>query len=242
MKLPNPCAACVAALAAACVAGCASDASQSLEAPPAMIANTPYAGRQVDVRVGRFDDRSSRLRGLFAGGADERPGSDARTTLVAALRKSGRFNVLDRDDRAELHPDAGVPIRKRAVARVANSARYVVTGEVTELGRRDAGDGQPSGSPARGSAWAAYARVTLSVVDPTTSEVVLLSEGEGEYRPSNRDATGLGDAARDAMLNGKALDLAILQAVDRLAAQVESVAPGGGITPEEIRRVSPATR
>jgi curli biogenesis system outer membrane secretion channel CsgG len=221
LKLPSPCAACVAASFAAILAGCATESSRTLDVPPVAIASTPYAGRPVDIAIGRFDNRSNYLRGLFSDGVD-RLGSQARTILVTALQQSGRFNVLDRDNLAEIRQESGFLNRALAV----KGAGYVVTGDVTEFGRKDVGDRQLFGILGRGKTQVAYAKVSLNVVDSRTSEVVLSSQGAGEYSLSNREVIGFGGTAGyDSTLNGKVLDLAIGEAVNRLAERIDELAP-----------------
>jgi curli biogenesis system outer membrane secretion channel CsgG len=69
----------------------------------------------------------------------------------------------------------------------------------------------------------AYAKVTLNIVNPLTSEVVYSVQGGGEYTLSEREILGFGSTASyDATLNGKVLDLAIREAVDRLVAGLDS--------------------
>lgn len=56
-----------------------------------------------------------------------------------------------------------------------------------------------------------------------TSEVVYSAAGAGEYSLSNREVLGFGGTASyDATLNGKVLDLAMREAVDKLVAGVEA--------------------
>jgi curli biogenesis system outer membrane secretion channel CsgG len=55
--------------------------------------------------VGKFDHRSTYLRGLFSDGVD-RLGGQAKTILVAHLQQSGRFDVLDRDNLEETAREA----------------------------------------------------------------------------------------------------------------------------------------
>ena len=69
----------------------------------------------------------------------------------------------------------------------------------------------------------AYAKVTLNVVNTQTSEVVTSASGAGEYALSTREVVGFGGTAGyDATLNGKVLDLAIREAVDKLAQAVQN--------------------
>jgi curli biogenesis system outer membrane secretion channel CsgG len=60
------------------------------------------------------------------------------------------------------------------------------------------------------------------VVDVLTSQVVYSVSGAGEYELSNRELIGFGGTAGyDSTLNGKVLDLAVREAVDRLAEGLE---------------------
>jgi curli biogenesis system outer membrane secretion channel CsgG len=63
-----------------------------------------------------------------------------------------------------------------------------------------------------------------------TSEVVYSVQGAGEYALDNREVLGFGGTAGyDSTLNGKVLDLAIREAVNRLVESVEQGkwVPGG---------------
>ena len=61
------------------------------------------------------------------------------------------------------------------------------------------------------------------MVNVNTSEVVYSVQGAGEYNLSNREVLGFGGTAGyDATLNGKVLDLAIREAVNRLVTGIES--------------------
>jgi curli biogenesis system outer membrane secretion channel CsgG len=69
----------------------------------------------------------------------------------------------------------------------------------------------------------AYAKVNLNVVNVTTSEVVYSTQGAGEYALSDREMLGFGGSSSyDSTLNGKVLDLAIREAVNRLVEAVEA--------------------
>jgi len=74
----------------------------------------------------------------------------------------------------------------------------------------------------RGKTQVAYAKVTLNVVNTTTSEVMYSVQGAGEYALSNREVIGFGGTASyDATLNGKVLDLAIRESVQKLVKGVD---------------------
>ena len=211
-------AACVAALLGVGLAGCATEGFRTLETPAAVPERPAYAGQLVDIAVGKFDNRSSYMRGLFSDGVD-RLGGQAKTILVTSLQQSGRFNVLDRDNLAEARQEAGFLKERQSV----RGAGYLITGDVTEFGRKDVGDQQLFGILGRGKTQVAYAKVSLNVVDSLTSEVVATSQGAGEYSLSNREVIGFGGTAGyDSTLNGKVLDLALQAAVNHLVEQVDA--------------------
>jgi len=206
----------VAVLSAAlfALAGCATESSRSVPVEKVQAASTPYAGVRVPVSVGKFDNRSSFMRGVFSDGVD-RLGSQAKTTLVAHLQQSQRFSVLDRDNMTETGQEA----KLQGTAQTLRGAAYVVTGDISEFGRKEVGDQQLFGLLGRGKSQVAYAKVTLNVVNSLTSEVVFSARGAGEYELSNREVLGFGGiAGYDATLNGKVLDLAMREAVNNLVA------------------------
>jgi curli biogenesis system outer membrane secretion channel CsgG len=167
--------------------------------------------------VGNFDNRSSFGRGIFAEGGD-RLGSQSKTILVSHLQQTNRFNVLDRENMAEARQEAAL----RQAAQAIKGADFLVTGAVSEFGRKEVGDRALFGLLGRGKTQVAYAKVTLNIVNPLTSEVVYSVAGGGEYTLSEREILGFGSTASyDATLNGKVLDLAIREAVDRLVAGLD---------------------
>lgn len=194
--------------------GCATEASRALVVEKTQAASTAYSGTRIPVSVGKFDNRSNFMRGVFSDGVD-RLGSQAKTTLISHLQQSQRFSVLDRDNMAESSQEA----KLQGAAQTIRGASYIVTGDISEFGRKEVGDMQLFGILGRGKKQIAYAKITLNVVNPLTSEVVFSSRGAGEYELSNREVLGFGGTAGyDATLNGKVLDLALREAVDGLVA------------------------
>lgn len=178
----------------------------------------PYAGVRLPVSVGKFDNRSSFMRGVFSDGTD-RLGSQAKTTLIAHLQQSQRFRVLDRDNMSETLQEA----RIRGQNQTLKGADFVVTGDISEFGRKEVGDVQLFGIAGRGKSQVAYAKITLNIVNTSTSEIVFSARGAGEYALSNREVLGFGGTASyDSTLNGKVLDLAMREAVDTLAAGMDA--------------------
>jgi len=205
----------IAMTAAACafgLGGCATESSRTVEVVKVQSAAAPFTGMRVPIAVGKFDNRSSYMRGVFSDGVD-RLGSQAKTTLIAHLQQSQRFAVQDRDNLAESGQEAKI---SGAVQRL-RGASFLVTGDITEFGRKEVGDQQLFGILGRGKSQIAYAKVTLNVIDSVTAEVVYSARGAGEYELSNREVLGFGGTASyDATLNGKVLDLAMREAVNNL--------------------------
>jgi len=207
-----------AMIAAGTLTGCATESSRTVEVQKVASYNTQYNGTRSPISVGKFDNRSSYMSGIFSDGVD-RLGNQSKTILVTDLQQTGRFNVLDRTNMAEIKEEAGI----KGQAQTLKGANYVITGDVTEFGRKEVGDNQLWGILGRGKQQIAYAKVSLNVVNVQTSEVVYSSQGAGEYSLSNREIIGFGGTASyDSTLNGKVLDLAIREAVNNLVNGIES--------------------
>lgn len=197
--------------------GCATESSRTLEVAKVESAATPYKGTRVPVSVGKFDNRSSFMRGIFTDGVD-RLGGQAKTTLISHLQQSQRFNVLERENLSETKQEA----QFKSQAQNIKGADFVVTGDISEFGRKEVGDRQLFGLLGRGKSQIAYAKVTLNIVNTLTSEVVYSARGAGEYSLSDREVVGFGGTSGyDATLNGKVLDLAIREAVNNLVTGLE---------------------
>jgi curli biogenesis system outer membrane secretion channel CsgG len=200
------------------MAGCATESHQGIPVQSVVATGSAYIGPRTPIAVGKFDNRSSFMRGLFSDGVD-RLGSQARTILVTHLQQSKHFNVLDRDNLDETLREASI----KQQAQQLKGADFIVTGDVTEFGRKEVGDQQLFGILGRGKQQVAYAKVSLNVVNSRTSEVVFSVQGAGEYVLSNREVIGFGGTASyDSTLNGKVLDLAIREAVGNLASAMDT--------------------
>lgn len=205
-------------IATVALGGCASESHRSIVPETVQAASKTYVGTKTLIAVGKFDNRSSYMRGLFSDGVD-RLGSQAKTVLMTDLDQTGHFRVLDRDNMSEISQEA--EFKKKA--QNVKGADYVITGDVTEFGRKEVGDTQLFGLLGHGKKQVAYAKVSLNIVDTNTSEVVHSVQGGGEYALSNREIIGFGSSASyDSTLNGKVLDLAIREAVNRLTADMDS--------------------
>ena len=196
------------------------ETSKTIQAPQvtAATAAVKYQGAKLPVSIGKFDNRSSYMRGIFSDNVD-RLGGQAKTILETHLQQTGYFTVLNRDNLSELQQEAGYNKANQAI----KGARYVLTGDVSEFGRKEVGDQQLFGILGRGKEQVAYAKVNLNVVDVTTSEVVHSVQGAGEYALSAREVLGFGSTASyDSTLNGKVLDLAVREAVNNLVLDIQT--------------------
>jgi curli biogenesis system outer membrane secretion channel CsgG len=200
------------------VAGCATESHQAVQVEHTAAAAVPYHGTRNAIAVGKFDNRSTYLRGLFSDGVD-RLGGQAKTILVGHLQETGRFNVMERENMEENAREARLSGKQQAL----KGADFTITGDVVEFGRKESGDAQLFGILGEGKKQVAYSKVTLNVIDVLTSQVVFTASGAGEYALSNREVLGFGGTASyDSTLNGKVLDLAIREAVDNLVQGMES--------------------
>lgn len=200
------------------LAGCAKESSRSVEVAKVASHSTSWQGVRSPVSVGKFDNRSDYMNGIFSDGID-RLGNQSKTILITHLQQTGRFTVLDRANMAEIKTESDISGKNQQL----KGATYVITGDVTEFGRKETGDHALFGILGRGKSQIAYAKVTLNVVNVKTSEVVYSTQGAGEYELSNREIIGFGGTASyDSTLNGKVLDLAIREAVNNLVSGIEN--------------------
>ncbi len=217
MKLKPVFAATALLVALGILAGCATESHRSIEAVKPVSAGTAYSGPKSGLIVGKFDNRSSYLRGMFSDGVD-RLGGQAKTILIGHLQETGRFDVLDRDNLEELAREAKLKGESQAL----QGADVALTGDVTEFGRKETGDQQLFGILGSSKTQVAYSKVTINVVEVRTAKVLYSVQGAGEYALSNREVVGFGGTAGyDSTLNGKVLDLAVREAIDRLVEGLE---------------------
>lgn len=197
---------------------CASESHRTVGSHEVESAQRPYSGPRYPLAIGKFKNTSTYLTGVFASDSDQL-GSQARTILKTHLGQTNRFQLADRDNMEEIGREAQMSGEAQALV----GARFVVTGEVTEFGRKETGDKEVFGVLGRGKQQTAYAKVSVNIVDVKTSLVVYSTQGAGEYSLSNREVLGTGStAAYDSTLNGKVLDLAVVDAVNKLVRGLES--------------------
>ena len=199
------------------LSACATESSQIIESPKVATYQQAYQGTKAPLVVGKFDTRGNLGGGIFSNGNNQLV-SQAKTILMTDLQQTGRFTVLDRTNMEEIHSEA----KYKGIQQSLKGARYIVTGDITEFGRKNVGDQQLFGLLGQGKTQVAYAKVTLNIVDVKTSEIVYSSQGAGEFKMSTREILGTGGyAGYDGTLNGKVLDLAIREAVNNLVNGIE---------------------
>ncbi len=207
-------------LALTLLAGCTATESHQTLTPQTTAAaqSAAYAGERVTLVVGNFQNRSNYLQGVFSSGQDVM-GNQAKTILKTHLQQTNRFSVVDRENMEQLKQEA----QFSGDAQQFKGARIAITGDVTEYGRKNTGDKQLFGILGAGKTQTAYAKVALNVVDVTTSEIIYSTQGAGEYSLSEREVVGFGSTAGyDATLNGKVLNLAIMEAVNNLVRDLQN--------------------
>jgi len=179
---------------------------------------TTYNGPRTTMVVGNFQNRSSYMQGLFSSNIDKL-GNQAKTILKTHLQQTNRFNIVDRQSLQQNEQEA----KFIGVKQNIQGARYTVTGDVTEFGRKVTGDRQLFGIFGAGKKQTAYSKVSLNIVDVLTSQIVYSTQGAGEYAMSNREVLGFGGTASyDATLNGKVLNFAIMEAVNNIVRDIEN--------------------
>jgi len=179
--------------------------------------NTAYEGPRHTLVVDGFRNRSNYQRGIFSDGTD-RLGGQAKTLLMSHLQQTNRFDIVDRDATETLSQEASLGNIQQSI----QGASVAVVGSVSEFGRRNTGDKQLFGIVGAGKTQTAYAKVTLNLIDVRTSKIIYSTQGAGEYNLSNREVIGFGSTAGyDSTLNGKVLDLAITEAINKLVQGLE---------------------
>jgi len=200
------------------ISGCATESHRIVASEKVESYGLAYNGPRTTMVVGNFQNRSSYMQGLFSSDTD-RLGSQAKTILKTHLQQTNRFNIVDRQNLQQNEQEAKFMGAKQNI----HGARYTVTGNVTEFGRKVTGDRQLFGILGSGKNQVAYAKVSLNIVDVLTSQIVYSTQGAGEYALSNREVIGFGGTASyDATLNGKVLNFAIKESVNNIVRDIQN--------------------
>ena len=194
------------------LAGCSAKESHRTLTPEAIPEAVVYRGEPVKVALGEFVNRSTYMNGIFADSGD-RLGAQAGQILTTHISQSPAFVLVDRRNLEALAQEAKFSGRALAVS----GADYLVTGAVTEFGRRETGERTLAGILHKSRTQALYAKVSLSVIDAKSSRVLKSYQGAGEYSLTNKEVLGTGaTAGYDGTLADKVLNLAIIESVQRM--------------------------
>ncbi|MFT5812755.1 MAG: curli biogenesis system outer membrane secretion channel CsgG [Psychroserpens sp.] len=203
---------------AALISGCATQSHQKVTIVPVETNKTVYNGPKSTLVLGEFNNRSNYMQGLFSSNIDKL-GNQGKTILNTHLQQTNRFKVVDRENLANLQKEAVLLGIKQEI----KGARYVISGGITEFGRKVVGDKQLFGILGSGKSQIAYAKVSLNIIDVLTSEIIYSTQGAGEFQLSERQVIGFGSkAGYDATLNGKVLDFAIKESVNNMTRDFEN--------------------
>jgi len=178
---------------------------------------SPYTGPKHRLVIGEFTNRSGYMSGVFSNDDDKnRLAAQARNILMTHLTQSRRFVLMDRANMEALATEAGFSGKQQKIT----GGEIVITGAVTEFGRREVG--RHDSVFHRSRTQVAYAKISLSVVDVPTSQVLFSCQGAGEFDLTDRGVLGFGSVAGyDATLADKVLNLAMIEAVDHLVDGLE---------------------
>lgn len=200
------------------ITGCATETHKQIVPQKVESAAINYNGARIAIKVGNFQNSSNYMQGVFSSN-NNTLGGQAKTILKTHLQQTNRFNLLDRDNMSDLSEEAS----RLGATQHVQGARYSITGDITEFGRKVTGDKQLFGIIGKGKKQIAYAKVSLNIIDVLTSQVVYSVQGAGEYALSNREVVGFGGTAGyDATLNGKVLNFALTEAVNNMVKDLQA--------------------
>ena len=198
--------------------GCATESHNLAQVESVETYRSNYQGPRAALVVGNFQNRSGYQQGIFSSKTD-RLGNQAKTILKTHLQQTNRFSIVDRENLQLMQSEAAL----RGESQNIKGARYTISGDVTEFGRKVTGDKQLFGILGKGKTQTAYAKVSMLVLDNQTSEIVYSTQAAGEYELSNREVIGFGGTAKyDSTLNGKVLNFAIKEAVNNLVRDINN--------------------
>lgn len=208
----HPIAPLVSALALTLVIGCAPQEHHRVLQPEVLPRTSDISVRPATVTIGEFTNRSTYMNGLFADAGD-RLGKQAHQILTTHLSDSRAFHVVDRRNMEAMARES----KYSGAAQKIEGAGMIITGAVTEFGRRETGTRTLGGLLQKSRTQTLYGKVSLSVVDVKTSRVLASYQGAGEYGLTNSQVLGTGGVAGyDSTLADKVLNLAIMEAVDKM--------------------------
>jgi curli biogenesis system outer membrane secretion channel CsgG len=188
--------------------------------PQVAFAPLPVSSRMT-IAVSRFTNESVYGSGLFTDQSGDRIGKQAADLLSRHLIATQHFNVVERQDINKLRSEADLMGKDESeFKKNLKGVDALIMGSVVELGRDTTGGiwllGKEKTQRGR-------ARVVLRLVDPKTGEVFYSQEGSGEATLSASSTLGFGGTAGfDSTLEGKAIDAAIVNMINKVVTTLEA--------------------
>ena len=209
----------VVCLLASLVFSCAvTEGARTLEPRVVAIAPAPVGVERVPLSIGKFANKSQFGQGLFSNGEDTL-GMQGRQILTTHLSESGRFLLLDRSNLEELEREG----KLAGSTAQPTGAELLITGAVTEFGRREVGAQAFGGLLGKSKTQVAYAKVSISAVSVSNSAILFTAQGAGETTLTQQQIIGFGSSASyDSTLTDKVLNRAIAEAVNDLVISLDA--------------------
>ena len=207
------------ALAAAALAGCASESvkeRQAITATETKKAVSKFTGPRRRIGVVDFENKTKY--------GEARLGTAASDILITELTKTGRFVVVERGKLAKLMEEqklqASGIVDPRTVVQMGRvlGLNAVVTGAISQFGVKTEGS---EWLLAQSKRQVAEVTVDIRVVDTETGEVVLADSGKGVGKDTKRSVLGLGArGGYNETLEGDSLRAAIAQFTENIVSQL----------------------
>jgi curli biogenesis system outer membrane secretion channel CsgG len=189
--------------------GCAIETEKAINPRKVALAGAKYQGPKHAIAIDRFRCCATQTRPSTTARLEEQ----ARALLLSHIQQTGCFQVLEN------------PTRASETAGGNSSPTYVVSGDIIYFGRRDATDWELWGFLSSGRQQIACAKVSLVITHKSSGRVISCVQGEGQckFQSRNYASFSIGETSSyDAVLSGKVVDLAIVEAVNRLSEDLVS--------------------
>ncbi|MCK6541688.1 CsgG/HfaB family protein [bacterium] len=187
--------------------------TRTIKTKPAVVAvesTVPVRSLKRKVAIARFSNETKYGQGFFYDPTNDRLGKQAMDILSSKLTATEKFIMLERVDLDYLSKEK----QMNNLTQLNIPADYLILGSVTEFGRKNTSD---VGVFSRTKKQAAYAKVSIRLVDVSTGQIVYSEEGEGEAFSESQTTMGVGNTADyDATLNDKVISAAISKLVNRI--------------------------
>ena len=169
--------------------------------------NSPTLKRKV--AIARFGNEAQYGKSaLFGVNNNYNAEKQATDILSAKLAQSGKFILLERNDIDKINNETNT----YNLESLKIGSDYLIVGSVTEFGRKNISD---TGVFSRSKTQAAYAKVSVRLIDVKTGQIIFAQEGAGESKSEAGTAFGVGKhVGYDSTLNDKAISTAISSVVD----------------------------